>query len=127
MNKLNEIKAFIQKSNDIMAEHAQLVHRDSLYSSYLLEDMIEHQQDLIRYARRIGVIAVDKPFFETAEYNVLVSFDEFCRFINLEECKEIVRVNEDETCYHYSFVIDNIILKAVKNVPNEEHKKAQAI
>ena len=127
MNKLDEIKAFIQKNTAVMTELARLAQRDSLYSSYLSDDIIEHQQDLNRHARRIGVIAVEKPFFEDAEFQVLVRFNEFCSFINLEECKENVHVKEDETSYLYSVVIDNIVLKAVKTVPNEEHKKAQAI
>lgn len=127
MNKLDEIKEFIQKNTVVMAELAQLAQRDSLYSSYLSDDIIEHQQDLNRHARRIGVIAVDKPFFDEAEFQVLVRFNEFCRFIDLEECEENVHVKEEEISYLYSIVIDNIVLKAVKTVPNEEHKKAQVI
>lgn len=127
MNKLDEIKEFIQKNTAVMAELAQLAQRDSLYSSYLSDDIIKHQQDLNRHARRIGVITVEKPFFEEAEFQVLVRFNEFCRFVDLEKCKENVHVKEDETSYLYSIVIDNIVLKTVKTVPNGEHKKAQAI
>lgn len=127
MEKLDEMKEFIQKNAVVMAELARLTQHGSLYSSSLSDEIIEQQQDLRRHARRIGVIAVYKPFFEEAEYEVQVRFDEFINFINLEECKEKMFVREDETSYHYSIVIDNIVLKTIKIVPNEEHKKAQAI
>lgn len=127
MKKLDEIKAFIQKNATVMAELEQFVQRDSLYSLCLSEDIIEKQQELIRHARRIGVLSVDQPSFEGAEFNVLIRFKEFCSFIDLDECKEAIYEMEDKTAYIYSIIIDNIVLKAIKHVPNEEHKKAQAI
>lgn len=127
MKKLDEIKAFIQKNAEVMAELARLTQQDSRYSSSLSEDIIEQQQELRRHARRIGVIATDKPFFEEAEFRVHLRFDVFCSFINLDECIEKEHVSDGETTYHYSIIIDNIVLIAVNRNANEEHKKAQAI
>ena len=127
MNRLEDIKVFIQKNATVMAELARLTQHDYLYSSSLSDEIIEKQQELRRHARRIGVIAVDKPFFEEAEFSVLIRFDAFCSFINLEECTEKEHFSEGQTHYHYSIIIENIVLKAAKRDSNEEHKKAQAI
>lgn len=126
MKKLDEIKAFIQKNVAVMAELAQAAEYNS-YSSLVSDEIIEQQQDLKRHANRLQILSVDKPIFEDAEFRVLIDIDEFCSFINLEECKETMHVREDKTCYHYSIIIDNIVFKAIKIISNEEHKKAQAI
>lgn len=127
MNKLDEIKAFIQKSAQVMSELARVSEHSSFYSGFLSDEIVEQQQDLRRHARRIGVINVEKLFFEGAEFKVLLRFSEFSSFINLEECKETVIMKDDVTHYQYIFIMDNIALKAIKTVSNEEHKKAQAI
>lgn len=127
MNKLNEIKAFIEKSAQVMSALARVSEHSFLYSSLNVEEIVEQQQDLRRHARRIGVINVEKPFFEEADFKVLLIFKEFSSFVNLAECKETVFAKDDVTHYQYSSIIDNIIFTAIKTVSNEEHKKAQAI
>lgn len=126
MKKLDEIKAFIEKNAAVMAELAQAAEYSS-YSSLVSDEIIEQQQDLKRHANRLQILSVDKPIFEDAEFRVLIGIDEFCSFINLEDCKTAVNASEDKVAYRYSIVIDNILLTGIKIVPNEEHKKAQAI
>ncbi|MER2060203.1 MAG: hypothetical protein ABTA16_15390 [Niallia sp.] len=126
MNKLDEIKTFILKSKKVMAELAQGAEGSKLYSHLLSEEIIELQQELRRSARNMGVISVEKPFSEDAEYVVLLKFDKFCSFIDLDDCKMKPFINEGDTYYFYSITIDNLYLKAIKST-NEEHKKAQAI
>ncbi|MER2039685.1 MAG: hypothetical protein ABS944_16180 [Solibacillus sp.] len=125
--KLNEIKTFIHKTAAVMEELAQAAEHSKLYSLGLSDEIIEQQQDLRRHARRIGVICVEKPFFEEAEFQVLIRFGEFSSFVNLDECKKTVSMRDDVTHYLYSIIMDNIILQAIKTDSNEEHKKAQAI
>ena len=127
MKKLDEIKVFIEKNVKVMAELAQAAQHSSLYSLHLSYDIIEQQQDLRRHANRIGVITVDKPLFEEAEIRVLVRFKEFCSFLNLEDCEKSTHLDDDKTSYIYKIIIGNIVLQAVEILPNEEHKKAQAI
>ncbi|MER2058189.1 MAG: hypothetical protein ABTA16_05155 [Niallia sp.] len=127
MKKLDEIKAFIQKNAKVMAEFAQAGQYSSLFSSSLSDEIIEQQQELKRHARHIGVIAVDKPFFDETEFQVLLRFDEFCSFINLEEFKKSVHEFDHEVRYFYSFIIANLELKSLKIITHEEHKKAQEI
>lgn len=124
-SKLDAIKEFIKMSAKLNSEMAKIpkIH----YSSANCDEMIERLQELKRHARRIGVIGVDTPLLEDAEYKVLLRFDEFCSFINLEECTEKMYMNKGETNYHYSIVIDNIALQTIKLATDEEHKKAQAI
>lgn len=126
MSKLDDIKAFIQKNVAVMAELTQAAQYSS-YSSLVSDEIIEQQQDLKRHANRLRILSVDKPIIEDAEFRVLIDLDAFCSFINLEECKKTVRLSEGKTHYHYSIIMDNIVLKAIKIVSNEEHKKAQAI
>lgn len=125
MSKVEGIKAFIQKNAKVKAELAQVAQCH--YSELVSDEIIEQQKDLIRHAKRLGILSVDSPFFEDAEFVVLIRFNEFSRFVDLEECQVKVRPKEDEICYHYSIQVDNLILKAIKRVPVEEHKKAQAI
>lgn len=128
MNKLNEIKAFIEKSAQVMSALACVTENSFLYSGLNVEEIIEQQQDLRRHARRIGVVNVEKPYFEEADFKVLLRFNEFSSFINLAECKEKVFGKDHVTHHQYSIIIDNIILTTIKTVSaNEEHKKAQAI
>lgn len=127
MKKLDEIKVFVQKNASVMAELAQAAQHSSLYSWHLSNDIIEQQQDLMRHAKRIGVITVDKPLFEEAEIRVLIRFNEFCSFVNLEDCKKKLHLDDDKSSYIYSIIIGNIVLQAVEVLLNEEHKKAQAI
>lgn len=127
MSKLNEIKAFIQKSAKVMAELAQAAQSSELYYSAVSDAIIEQQQDLQRHARRLHVISVEEPFSKEAEFKVLIRFEEFSSFINLDECKQKVSITEEATHYFYSIVVDNLLLKTLKTVPNEEHKKTQAI
>lgn len=109
-----------------MAELAQGAEGSKLYSNSLSEEIIELQQELRRSARSIGVLSVSKPFLEDAEYVVLLSFDKFCSFIELDDCKKESFIKEGDTHYFYTITIDNLHLKAIKK-SNEEHKKAQAI
>lgn len=128
MNKLNEIKAFIEKSTQVMSALARVSEHSFLYSGLNVEEIIEQQQDLRRHARRIGVISVDKPYFEEADFTVLINFSEFRNIINLDECKvKKLETTVVATRYHYSIIVENIVLCAIENVSNEEHKKAQAI
>ena len=127
MNKLEEIYEFIEKNAKVIAELAQAAQYSSLYSWHLSNDIIEQQQDLMRHAKRIGVIAVDKPLFEEAEIRVLVWFNEFCSFVKLEDCKKNLHLDDDKTSYIYSIIIGNIVLQAVETLANEEHKKARVI
>ncbi|WP_339216219.1 hypothetical protein [Solibacillus sp. FSL W8-0372] len=126
MNKLDEIKAFVQKNKKVIAELAQVAEHSKLYSHSLSDEIIELQQELRRCARRIGIISVGKPFFEDSEYVVLLDFDNFCSFIDLDDCMMKPFIKEGDTFYIYSITIGNLYLKAIKS-PNEEHKKAQAI
>lgn len=125
MSKVEGIKAFIQKNAIVKAELAQVAQ--CYYSELVSDEIIEQQKDLIRHAKRLGILSVDSPFFEDAESVVLIRFNEFSRFIDLNECEVKVRPKEDKVSYHYSIQIDNLVLKAVETIPNEEHKKAQAI
>ncbi|MER2107427.1 MAG: hypothetical protein ABS949_10860 [Solibacillus sp.] len=128
MKKLDEIKAFVQKNAAIRAELADAITNSSFhYSLAVADDIIELQQELKRQANRLHIISVDFPFFEDADYQIHMRFNEFSRFIDLDECKEKVWENEEATYYKYSLVIDNLILFSIKKISNEEHKNAQAI
>lgn len=126
MSKVDEIKAFVHKNVKVMDELAQAAQH-TFYSVLVSDEIIEQQQDLKRNARRLHILSVDTPFWEDAEYRVLIDFDAFSKFISLDECKQKVRTEECATHYHYSIIVENLVLTSIKTVPNEEHKKAQAI
>ncbi|MER2126328.1 hypothetical protein [Solibacillus sp.] len=126
MNKLDEIKAFIEKKAKVMAELAQAA-KITYYSQVVSDEIIEQQQDLMRHGRRLHIVSIEQPFFDEAEFEVLIGFSEFSRFIDLEECQVKAHTKEDYIAYQYSIIIDNLLLKSIKIVNNEEHKKAQAI
>ncbi|MER1986611.1 MAG: hypothetical protein ABS948_12040 [Solibacillus sp.] len=128
MSKLDEIKAFVEKNAAVRAELADsLTHSSFRYSLTVADSIIEPQQELKRQANRLHIISVDFSYFEEADYQVHMRFDEFSSFIDLDECKEKVWENEGATYYKYSIVIDNLVLFSVKKISNEEHKNAQAI
>lgn len=128
MEKLDAIKAFIEKSAAVRAELLYSATKSSChYSSHGADCLIEQQQELKRLARRLHIISVKLPLFDEADYRVHISFDEFIKLVDLDECEEKVWQKEEATYHKYSIVIDNLVLFAMKEASNEEHKNAQAI
>ena len=126
MSKLDDIKAFIEKKAKVMDELAQAAQH-TYYSHIVSDEIIEQQQDLMRHARRLHIVSIEQPFFDEAEFEVLIGFSEFSRFIDLEKCQVKAHPKDDYIAYQYSIITDNLLLKSIKIVDNEEHKKAQAI
>lgn len=80
-----------------MNELAQVAQHSSLFSLSLSDEIIEQQQALKRHARRLNIISVNTPFFKDAEFDVLISFNEFSRFVDIDKCQVKVPVPSANT------------------------------